>query len=190
MHVKRWDLVVAGRNHALLKTNIPAESRRHVKGTKPELPGDLKMTALKSLLLVDLHNQLVVNKRRLNTNEAQLEDLDCIADSRVRAKIREVQIRPGTLRQGGNDDMDVERVSTVPDREIVRWNAGRRSCPLTVEEQMSWQRKISLWWTHRLVRQRGGHSKWQGQRQRKWKEHIFSQRSYIQRRGRKWFPSV
>ena len=47
------------------------------------------MTALQSLFPLELENHLVLNKKRLNTNEAQ-EESEGITKSRVGANFREV----------------------------------------------------------------------------------------------------
>ena len=131
--VKRWDPVVAGRNRALLKTIISPERcklaelsgviekweasvrkyerRKDERGNKLKLTGDLKMAAFESLLPQELENHLVLNKKRLNTFEAQKEEIEGILDSRIGASVKELQIKPRERRErhsGGEAAMDVD----------------------------------------------------------------------------------
>ena len=88
--VKRWDPVIAGRNPALLMAIISPsrckikdltgvidkweasvrkyERRKDSSGNRLFLAGDLKMTAVESMLPAELENHLVLNKKRLNTS--------------------------------------------------------------------------------------------------------------------------
>ena len=113
---RRWDPVVAGRKRALLKQIISPERckldqligcwerweeqvRRYEKrkdeaGERLRIDQETKMSAFELLLPVDLENHLILNKKRLSTYELQKEEIDGILESRLGARIRELQIKP------------------------------------------------------------------------------------------------
>ena len=128
--VKRWDPVVAGRNRTLLKTIIAPEPckleeltgvwekweasirkyerRKDSSGDTLKISNDLKMAAFEQLLPPDLENHLVLNKKRLCTYDLQKEEIEGILDSRIGAKVRELQIKPSSNRKAAGDPMDVD----------------------------------------------------------------------------------
>ena len=108
--VKLWDSVVACRNRALLTRNHHSEAmqaraperddrevgiqraklreteRRGRRATQTTL-GDLKMTAFECMLPHELENQVVLNRKRLNTFSAQEEEIKAIIDAWIGANI-------------------------------------------------------------------------------------------------------
>ena len=82
------------------------------KGAKLKLSGDLKMAAFESRLPLELENHLVLNKKRLNTYEAQKEEIEGILDSRIGANIKEFQIKAKSGQPSGSETpMDVDALA-------------------------------------------------------------------------------
>ena len=131
--MKRWELVVAGRNRAFSNKaiitpqrckleNVSAmivkwessvrknEQRKDEQSEQIKLTQDPKMTTFESMLPYELQNHLVFNKKRLNTFNVQTEEeVEGIIDARIGANIKEVVIKSTTQggRVGGGDSMDV-----------------------------------------------------------------------------------
>jgi len=125
---RRWDPVVAGRKRALLKQIISPdkckledlfgcwerweeqvrryEKRRDDTGARLRVDQELKMTAFELLLPADLENHLILNKKRLSTYELQKEEIEGILESKIGAKIRELQIK--APKKKDSDAMDVD----------------------------------------------------------------------------------
>ena len=127
---RRWDPVVAGRKRALLKQIISPERcrldqlvgcwerweeqvrkyerRKDERGQRLRLDQETKMSAFELMLPIDLENHLILNKKRLNTYEAQKEEIEGILESRLGARIRELQIKPRDKRGNDPNAMDVD----------------------------------------------------------------------------------
>ena len=55
---------------------------------------ETNMPAFELMLPVDLENRLILNKKRLSTYELQKEEIEGILESRLGARIRELQVKP------------------------------------------------------------------------------------------------
>ena len=63
------------------------ENWKDQKGEQPKLTGDLKMAAFESLLHYELGNHLGINKKRLNTFDAQEEEIEGIIKEVVKSNL-------------------------------------------------------------------------------------------------------